>query len=269
MGKCDFAMVIEDFSEEYFTHCLLRNLRSLQMYKHADLYPKAVLLGGQSGAGKTTIHVIKQKEFNGNIIILDADSYRTQHPYYCELLDKYGKESVKYTSAFSAKMVRSLIDELSSKKYNLIIEGTLRSVEVPSSTAKMLIDRGYRISLAVIATKPELSWISTLIRYREMYLEDPKSARATPKDHHDNIVNNIVDNLLKLEQSKIFDRIQIYKRDEKCIYDSDSYKNSPNITAASVLKEVLFGKKTIDEKKLICHAKNRLNELDKLIDKSL
>lgn len=49
----------------------------------------------------------------------------------------------------------------------------------------------------------------------------------------------------------------------------DSYKNSPNITAASVLKEVLFGKKTIDEKKLICHAKNRLNELDKLIDKSL
>ena len=30
MGKCDFAMVIEDFSEEYFTHCLLRNLRSLQ-----------------------------------------------------------------------------------------------------------------------------------------------------------------------------------------------------------------------------------------------
>lgn len=42
MGKCDFAMVIEDFSEEYFTHCLLRNLRSLQMYKHADLHPKAV-----------------------------------------------------------------------------------------------------------------------------------------------------------------------------------------------------------------------------------
>lgn len=79
MGKCDFAMVIEDFSEEYFTHCLLRNLRSLQMYKHADLHPKAVLLGGQSGAGKTTIHVIKQKEFNCNIIILDADSYRTQN----------------------------------------------------------------------------------------------------------------------------------------------------------------------------------------------
>ena len=259
-------MDIEDFSEEYFTRYLLKNLRSLQLHKRADLHPKAVLLGGQSGAGKSTIHVIKQKEFSGNIIILDADSYRTQHPHYDELLDKYGKESVKYTSSFSSRMVRSLIDELSSKKFNLVIEGTLRSVEVPSSTAKMLISRGYAVSLAVIATKPELSWLSTLIRYKEMYLEDPKSARATPKDHHDNIVNNIVDNLHKLEESKIFDRIQIYKRDEECVYDSALCKNSSaNITAASVLKNVLFGRKTLDERKLIRHAKRRLKELDKAL----
>lgn len=85
------------------------------MCKHSESHPKAILLGGQSGAGKTTIHTIKQKEFDNNIIILDADSYRAQHPNYAELLDKYGAESVKYTSDFSAKMVRSLIDELSSK----------------------------------------------------------------------------------------------------------------------------------------------------------
>lgn len=66
----------------------------------------------------------------------------------------------------------------------------------------------------------------------------------TPKDRHDNIVNNIVDNLLKLEQSKIFDRIQIYMRDEKCIYDSClNEDNSGNVTAVSTLQNVFLGKK--------------------------
>lgn len=220
------------------------------------------MLGGQSGAGKSTIHIIKQKEFDNNIIILDADSYRPQHPNYYQLLDVYGKESVKYTSSFSSKMVRSLIEKLSLENYNLVIEGTLRSVEVPLNTAKSLLNCGYNVSLAVIATKPELSWLSTLIRYNEMRLENPISARATPKEHHDNIVDHILQNLSELEKAKIFDRIQIYRRDEKCIYDSNNYKNVPaEFTAADVLNEALFGRETMDELKMIRHAKKRLREL--------
>ena len=62
-------------------------------------------------------------------------------------------------------MVEYLVDELSKQGYHLLIEGTLRTTEVPRKTAQLLITKGYQVSLALIATKPELSYLSTLIRY--------------------------------------------------------------------------------------------------------
>ena len=41
----------------------------------------------------------------------------------------------------------------------------------------------YEVQLALIATKPELSYLSTLIRYEELYIINPNQARATPKEH--------------------------------------------------------------------------------------
>ena len=64
---------------------------------------KAILLGGQSGAGKTTIHRIKKKEFQGNIIFIDDDSYCSQHPDYLALQGKYGKDSEDYTKGVKGK----------------------------------------------------------------------------------------------------------------------------------------------------------------------
>ena len=136
------------------------------------------MLGGQSGAGKTTIHRIKQKEFQGNIIIIDGDSYRSQHPNYLVLQEKYGKDSVDYTKGFAGKVVEHLVDELSTQGYHLLIEGALRTTQVPKKTAQLLASKGYQVSLAIIGTKPELSYLSTLIRYEELYVIDTNQART-------------------------------------------------------------------------------------------
>ena len=63
-------MDIEEYTEEEFQLVLKRNIRSLIRGKQPSKNPIAILLGGQSGAGKTTIHRIKQKEFQGNIIFI-------------------------------------------------------------------------------------------------------------------------------------------------------------------------------------------------------
>ena len=62
-------MGIQDYIDSEFKHALARNIRSLTRGKKPSKHPIAILLGGQSGAGKTTIHRIKQKEFQGNIVI--------------------------------------------------------------------------------------------------------------------------------------------------------------------------------------------------------
>ncbi|MBF0777436.1 type II toxin-antitoxin system toxin PezT [Streptococcus cuniculi] len=250
-------MTLEEFSQADFDLALKRTICSLTRGKTIPSSPQALLLGGQSGAGKTTIHRIKQKEFQGNIIIIDGDSYRSLHPNYLALQEKYGKDSVDYTKSFAGKMVECLVDELSKQGYHLLIEGMLRTTAVPRKTAQLLKSKGYQVSLALIATKPELSYLSTLIRYEELYAIDPNQARATPKEHHDVIVNHLVDNVRELENDKFFDQIQIYQRDRNCVYDSETDEGS----AAEVLQECLFGKWSKVEEEMLKVGQERLREL--------
>lgn len=251
-------MTLEEFTEEEFARALSRNLRALTRGKQKSQQPLAILLGGQSGAGKTTIHRIKQMEFQGNIIVIDGDSFRSQHPHYLELQATYGKDSVEYTKQFAGEMVEALVRKLSDSGFHLLIEGTLRTVEVPKKTAGLLKSKGYQVQLAVIATKPELSYLSTLIRYEELYAVHPDQARATPKEHHDGIVAHLVENLQELEKDTIFDRIQIYQRDRSCVYDSEKDEG----TAAEVLQECLFGKWSKIEEEMLERGKELLRELN-------
>jgi len=250
-------MSLEVFSQDDFDLALKRTIRSLTCGKTTSVSPKAILLGGQSGAGKTTIHRIKQKEFQGNIIIIDGDSYRSLHPNYLALQEEYGKDSVDYTKSFAGKMVVHLVDELSQQGYHLLIEGTLRTIGVPRKTARLLKSRGYQVLLALIAAKPELSYLGTLIRYEEVYAVNPSQARVTPKGHHDGIVDNLVDNLRELENDKLFDQIQIYQRDRRCVYDSETDDGS----AVEVLQEYLFGKWSKVEEEMLKVGRERLEEL--------
>ena len=121
----------------------------------------AYLLAGQPGAGKTVLSSYIAGLFNGNIILINGDEYRRYHPNYRNLYDAYGAEFVKTTSLFSSSVTEMCIDELSERRYNLIIEGTDRTYDVPKKTSKQLAPKGYSVEIAVIAVRPEVSLLST------------------------------------------------------------------------------------------------------------
>lgn len=50
--------------------------------------PMAYILGGQAGAGKTTIQKILANNDN-NIFIVNADAYRQYHPHFYEIQATY------------------------------------------------------------------------------------------------------------------------------------------------------------------------------------
>ena len=108
-------------------------------------------------------------------------------------------------------MVEYLVDELSKQGYHLLIEGTLRTTGSPSENST-IIDKQRLSSLTCTdCTKPELSYLSTLIRYEELYAIDPSQARATPKAHHDGIVEHLVNNLRELERINFLDKFKFIK----------------------------------------------------------
>ena len=178
--------------------------------------PKAFLLGGQSGSGKSTIHKIITEECP-NIIVIDGDRFREDHPYFSEIQNRYGKEAANYTQPFVSAMISSLTDRLSSEKYNLIVEGTCRNVNVPINTCNSLKQKGYRVELAVMCTDKEVAWQSTIDRYNAM-----KSAgltpRAVPRDKYIETVKALPQNISELYKRKIFDEIRLFDRDRNCLY---------------------------------------------------
>lgn len=135
-------MNIESFTEKQFDYLLKKNIERLTKNKTISANPKAYLLGGQPGSGKTTLHAVISDIENDNVITIDNDTFKQQHPNYEELADKYGKEVSEHTKDFSNKMTENIIDVLSDKKYNLTIEGTLRTTDVPIKTAFKLSNKG-------------------------------------------------------------------------------------------------------------------------------
>ena len=231
--------------------------------------PLSFLLGGQSGAGKTILHKIFRERLATNAIVINGDEYRRTHPHYEELQAVYGRDAISHTRAWAGAMVEHLVDALSRASYNLIVEGTLRTAEVPLRTAALLRSRGYSVSLALLAVKPEISLVSCQIRFEQMRLLGTVP-RSTDPAYHNGIVHDIVDNLAVLEQSSLFDEIYIYDRMERCIFPSGIGQEEPdgagfvNLAASEVLREKLFGAWTEQEKAHLAFLEHQLAALREL-----
>lgn len=249
---------VAEFSQEEFDRELANFIRdrSRSPLLSPTEHPRAILLGGQSGAGKTTLHGLYRNAFEKNVIVINGDEYRSRHPRYSELDAMYGPEAVAHTASWAGKMTEALIEEFSLVGHNLIIEGTLRTTEVPLKTATLLRERGYGVSLALMAVKPEISLISCQIRYELMRIAGT-IPRATDPQHHNKIIQEIVANLAVLEQSGLFDEVCLFSRAGVCLYPHDGERR----TASQVLQDVLFGSWTSEEQDHYAYLQEQLSHL--------
>ncbi|WP_320950919.1 MULTISPECIES: zeta toxin family protein [Fusobacterium] len=191
--------------------------------------PKVFLLGGQPGAGKSGLE--NAINIENEYISISGDDYREYHPKFEELNIRYGKESSKYTQQWAGEITERLIKELGKEKYNLIIEGTLRTSELPLKEAYRFKKNGYEVELNIIVVKPEKSYLGTLLRYEQMITKG-KTPRMTPKEHHDLVVNSIGNNLEIIYNSKVFDNIKLFDRENHLLYN---YKESPGINPKEII----------------------------------
>lgn len=218
--------------------------------------PRAVLLGGQSGSGKTMLHRLCRDEFDQNIVVVNGDDYRGYHPRFDQISAQYGVDSPAHTAAWAGQMVEAVVDALSIMGYNLVIEGTLRTSEAPLKTAQLLRSRGYCVSLALMAVKPEISLVSCQLRYEQMRLAGTEPRSVDPA-HHLVIVEGIVGNLATLEDSGLFDSVSLYSRSEQCLFSSDGGEGS----ASDALASILFGDWTEEERRHLAYLEQRLDEV--------
>jgi len=232
-----------DFKQEDFDR-ILKLLHNRLTFGLAPVeHPTAFLLGGQAGAGKSGLQQVLSNKCNNNVVIVNIDDFREYHPDFKNLDKKYGKDSVDYTGRFAGQMTGALCKLLRDEKYNVIVEGTLRTVDVPRQSCEDFKKAGYKVVLGIIAVKPEISYMSTIYRY-EAAIAEGKVPRATDKDYHDSVVRAIPENLRALYDEKQFDNILIYNRSGDCLYDM-SAENAQ--VPDKIIQEVFYGDWTSEE----------------------
>lgn len=190
--------------------------------------PKAILLAGQPGSGKTELASAMNRLLDHNAFFINADEYRRRHPNYRTLYQQYGSDVVQMTAKFSAAVTERLIDAFSGHHYNLIIEGTGRTADVPRNTAKLLAAKGYTVEMAVLAVRPEVSLASTLLRFYQMN-EGGTIPRVTAIGAHDIVVQALPENLDILCTEPNIARLAIWDRELHCLFDSARDMISPSV----------------------------------------
>lgn len=201
--------------------------------------PVAIVLGGQPGAGKSTLQDIAKQSIP-DLVIINGDEYRKYHPNFDKIFAEYGDAFPKHTASFSGKVTEMLKTKLIEQKRNILIEGTLRTTSVPLATCREFKENGYSVILGVMAVKPEISYLSTILRYENMK-DMGMTPRMTPKEHHDMVVNNLPANLKEICETGQFDEVVVYNRKRQCL-SKISHKQSYEI-----LQDALHGAWSKDE----------------------
>ena len=199
--------------------------------------PKGFVLGGQPGAGKSSLILKVKEELDGNVIVINGDDYRKYHPDYAKFQSQDTKDSAPKTQEFAGKMTEVILQKAIKEKYNVVIEGTFRTAQTPIQTLKQFRENGYQTQVMIQTCNKELSWESCLERYNKMLEVNPKEARYTPKEHHDLVCENLAQNIEKVCQSGFADKVGIYKRDKEktqCIF-----KDNPLVFKADIVKIAL------------------------------
>ena len=232
--------------EKQFDYNVGKELKSINLKYTPSERPTATLTIGQPGSGKTHLGFHKMEELSDNAVFINGDNYRRYHPDY-ELLKKNNDYDrlINKTSSFSGQFVENMIDACSLKKYNLIIEGTGRTFDVPYKTASLLKQRGYSINLSVMAVKPVYSKITALMRSYDM-AKDGTLPRKTMFSTHDRIIEKLPLNLDRLNETGLFDTVEILTRDFKDILKEGNRLLTPGIILKRYWDEPLSSEEKAD-----------------------
>lgn len=180
--------------------------------------PVIVLVGGQTGAGKSTLanEVINEIEKVGGAIPIDADELR-------ELLPLNGSKPTGTETQKDALRLTDLVRERAiQEKYNIVEQGTFSNAETMQSWVDELRTDGYSVEMHVMATPREVSKVGLFVRHENEHKRGEANPRMVPLEVHDKSYTGI----LKTVRDVDFDRLKISSRDLGTLYDSRNPENS-------------------------------------------
>ena len=223
--------------------------------------PTAIIIGGQTGAGKGGIDVFSKREFKENgleSVVIDVDVYRMLHPKAEEIIKKYPTMYTEITGQETGPIAKLLLQEAIQKGYNFIFEGTMKNTEVLETMRKM--PKKFTKIVRVIATSSKESLLTAFERNEEQ-VELIGYGRFTNVEVHDFSCEGVAKTLKVIEESNVPDRIQIFTRGKDIVSPDLVYDSECDTNEFKTAYETLIEYRKINEEKMVNTIKERVNAL--------
>lgn len=208
--------------------------------------PIAVIIGGQTGAGKSGIIGYSTKMFqDDNVVIINSDEIKPFHPQSEEIARLYPNLYTKITDQESNTWTSQLFEELRREKYNIIFEGTMKNNRIADESITELEDLGYTVIVRGIAVCDLESRMSILERY-EGQVTTKGWGRLVIKEHHNQTYEGMPNTIDYIEQNGRYDILEIFARGETPSKPVGVYLKH-NKNSANKIKEAISGKKYVSQ----------------------
>lgn len=175
--------------------------------------PTLLLLGGQPGAGKSTLHHAATKLFDGSAppITIEGDHFREFHPQFSEFAASDPYSMAAHTAKLASEMTRRVILHAVAHRSNIVLETTLRNPDLVANLVGNFKDDGYSVKAVAVVVKREVSELGIQNRFEDLLRH--ARGRYTLTELHDAAYNNVPVSLDRLQEAKQIDALQLYSRD--------------------------------------------------------
>lgn len=209
--------------------------------------PIAIIVGGQTGAGKSGILGYSSKMFgDNNVIVINSDEIKPFHPKSEDIAKLYPQLYTKITDQESNTWTSRLFEELRREKYNIIFEGTMKNNRIADESIVELKKLGYTVVVRGIAVCDLESRISILERY-EGQVATKGWGRLVIPEHHNQTYMGMPNTIDYIEKNGLYDVLEIYARGEVPSEPTLVYANHNKGNKAKI-DEILKDKEYVSKK---------------------
>ncbi|ODR88796.1 zeta toxin family protein [Sinorhizobium alkalisoli] len=220
MAEDVVGLLSPDRNEKIFQKDILRDYLPEGMGRSEQ--PRLILIGGQPGAGKTTVLTASHHELaqSGPTIRIVGDDLRSYHPQFLAFQRQDPETASQFTQGDAGRWTEKLLSVAAERQVNIVFETTMRTPENVARVIEVARHAGYAVEVRAVAVNPRVSWQANHYRFEEM-LHAGLAARIPPQHVHDAAIDGLRVSLGKIESEHLVDRVQLRTRGGSVIYDNE------------------------------------------------
>lgn len=205
----------EQVHEEIFREMIIPH----ELVGEPQRQPVVLLLGGQTGAGKsrTKAALANALAIHGGAVDFGTDSLRVYHPMYGQLLRTDERRNNFYTDHDARRWVDKAVSYAAAQRFNVVFDSTLSRPASASAITARFRAEDYRMEAAFVAVPAALSKLGILQRYQAQ-LEVRGHGRVTLLSAHDDSYAGVLDTADLIDNSRLVDAVHVYRRGGELLY---------------------------------------------------